>query len=642
MPSLRDALSDNFEGSSFVWKRFKDHPALSIFGLPLVLLEAALLPIRMITNRKDWLSNDDRDRERLTLEPGMPGFDGYAAYNSRDLWKHVHDQQRELFHSSAVPTSERDYSHERNGKRKHKDKRSSAKIGHESVLYPGWALPHGGLVARLKHKSESELGRTASLGRDMFCDRHGRDYLHGRPESILDRAGGNRSAASSLRDQYRNPPPDLHGHAMPPQAFPERLSRQGSHAQAPPARAPLNQLPQMQGDFAQAGDQQPYRPPGFENVAPAPGNYAHPTASTVHSGSHSSHPASKEPSHVISSRPSSRRSKTATARSGITNNEDGDESESYISQSVRSLGTHKSARDRQPWPKPPSIIRTHPQFKPTHRVDSVAPWESASQRGTSEASYHPAESLHSARVPSRSSKARSGNSGQRGSPKSSQPLPENLHSAQVPSRNSKARSCTSGRPVTIDEVSERGSSSARASRSGMFKQPISAGPPPRSPSIITINTADLPDAIPGSSRSRSTASHARSYRTAVHQPQVTEPVNEEEEDPEELSSSYDSTYYSSGDESEAEAPEMPGSFPQAGVQPDNGYWHPPPVQQQQAPYAQPMQVFPPGMQQSFQQPGYEQPIPPTEPQPGFEHPQQPDQYGRRSRRPPSQGYTQQG
>lgn len=49
MPSrLREFLSNNFDGSSFVWHGFTEHPVLSILGSPLVLVSVLLLPLRAI------------------------------------------------------------------------------------------------------------------------------------------------------------------------------------------------------------------------------------------------------------------------------------------------------------------------------------------------------------------------------------------------------------------------------------------------------------------------------------------------------------------------------------------------------------------------------------------------------------------
>ena len=50
---LREHLSGNFEGSSFMWHDFKKSGGRSIIGLPFFLCEAALLPFRAIYDYKN-------------------------------------------------------------------------------------------------------------------------------------------------------------------------------------------------------------------------------------------------------------------------------------------------------------------------------------------------------------------------------------------------------------------------------------------------------------------------------------------------------------------------------------------------------------------------------------------------------------
>lgn len=56
-----DFLRSNFEGSSFVWTRFKTHPLLSIIGLPLLTLDLILLPFRAVAWRKSSICSCDGD-----------------------------------------------------------------------------------------------------------------------------------------------------------------------------------------------------------------------------------------------------------------------------------------------------------------------------------------------------------------------------------------------------------------------------------------------------------------------------------------------------------------------------------------------------------------------------------------------------
>lgn len=81
MPRLdKDFLRHNFEGSSFVWRNLKSNPAISIFGLPLLAADAALLPVRTLLRRRDSASADEPELDRLRAKQGMPGSQQYAAY----------------------------------------------------------------------------------------------------------------------------------------------------------------------------------------------------------------------------------------------------------------------------------------------------------------------------------------------------------------------------------------------------------------------------------------------------------------------------------------------------------------------------------------------------------------------------------
>ena len=544
MPNLRESLSDNFEGSAFVWKEFKRNPVLSVLGLPFVLLEAALLPVRAVTNRKDVVSHDIRYQLQFGAECHDPPLDGSARYQTDSPGGDGDHGYGVPLYGSHTQTEVQAYSNDLNRNRDHRGKRQRANKEFESVLYPGWRLPHHGFAARPTYSADAEHGTMPPSEHKTVRDSRGTNH------------GGSRSLSRSRPtplDRRRNyhPQPAWHRYQNPPSIQTQTLQDPYLQSYDQPLQAPS-----IQENFVTAGNQ---RHPGTAEYAGLPhlrGIYVPPTVASAQSGSQSRNSITTQPTHVLSTR-SSGRSRTGTARSGMVNNEDGDRDESYIDQSYLTHGSHRSRRSRQTWKPPPSSIHTLKQFRPTDREDSVAPWDSASQQPA------PAESEDSF---------------------------EELPPAQVPAKTSKAPSRRSGGPATVERASQRTRQSSR-SRSGMLDVPQpGANPPSRSQSITTINTADLPDTVHTGSRTQSTVTRARSHRMATAASRAHEPIVEEPDSDEE-SRGYCTTCAGPHVPSDHDADAIPGAFPQATSRAGNGGWQMP-----QETHAHPLQGPMPGMQ----------------------------------------------
>lgn len=81
----KDKLSENFSGSSFLWKNIKTCPSLSLLnpavcvvGLPLLALDTLLLPLRALSEMKNQRAEDKADLKRLRKEK-----------KTRDEWQYA-------------------------------------------------------------------------------------------------------------------------------------------------------------------------------------------------------------------------------------------------------------------------------------------------------------------------------------------------------------------------------------------------------------------------------------------------------------------------------------------------------------------------------------------------------------------------
>ncbi|KAK3705799.1 hypothetical protein LTR37_013106 [Vermiconidia calcicola] len=185
MPKLEsDFLSHNFEGSSWVLKNFTKNPALSILASPLLLVDAALLPVRAITSREKTESDDEQELERLRRKQGWPGTRQYAEYTGK---QQGHFNDASPLSTSRTPagipnlaseptTSKYRPRHSRNTNKRTEEK---AKDRHRSSTYPGWALPHSHVVDRhrARYRAEEEDGH--SDGRPEPRRKHRHECKHG-------------------------------------------------------------------------------------------------------------------------------------------------------------------------------------------------------------------------------------------------------------------------------------------------------------------------------------------------------------------------------------------------------------------------------------------------------------------------------
>lgn len=172
MPKLpEDFLRHAFEGSSFVWKDFKRNPALSILGMPLVLMDAALLPLRAVTSRESTDSDNDRELERLRREQGMPGTENYARYIGKAPRNADHVGTNSTTPENAAPFSaprSRDanshHEHHHRHRKHRRRKPESNETKSESVMVSGWRLPHNRSAARPERRRKHERSQRSTYG----------------------------------------------------------------------------------------------------------------------------------------------------------------------------------------------------------------------------------------------------------------------------------------------------------------------------------------------------------------------------------------------------------------------------------------------------------------------------------------------
>ncbi|TKA24026.1 hypothetical protein B0A50_06917 [Salinomyces thailandicus] len=132
MPCLTKPLLDhNFSGSSFVWQEFKSNPALSVFGLPLLILDLLLLPVRAAVAREgeEASHNSDCDYER-----GRVDKEGAKEKGKK---------------SKKIKKVERRRGEGRGTRRKN----TSGEKGRERrTLYPSWNLPNQGFSEKKRRE----------------------------------------------------------------------------------------------------------------------------------------------------------------------------------------------------------------------------------------------------------------------------------------------------------------------------------------------------------------------------------------------------------------------------------------------------------------------------------------------------------
>ncbi|KAK3686719.1 hypothetical protein LTR37_019556, partial [Vermiconidia calcicola] len=186
MPKLEsDFLSHNFEGSSRVVKNFTKNPALSILASPLLLVDAALLPIRAITSREKTESDDEQELERLRRKQGWPGTREYAEYTGK---QQGHFNDASPLSASRTPagipnlaseptTSKHRPRHNRTTNKRTEEK---AEDRHRSSTHPGWALPHSHVVDKHRARYRAEEEDNRSDGRHEPRRKHRHELKHGR------------------------------------------------------------------------------------------------------------------------------------------------------------------------------------------------------------------------------------------------------------------------------------------------------------------------------------------------------------------------------------------------------------------------------------------------------------------------------
>lgn len=515
MGRFRETLSQNFEGSNYAWKGFKESRGLSLAFTPLVALDAALLPVRMYLDRKSHLdaSSDERDLERLRWEQGMPGSSQYADYIGQEYLTLPRAEPSR--HAQELPRS----SHDRH-------KHRSTKTKGESVLYSGWSLPRRGHAPKSKlenrsARSEHECKRfpgsrignqrdaapSAFRGGDFVDSVHTPDfgghtrlqnsssrYQQTQQPTVFDERAADMNAHDAVQAQHRamSAFQDQAQYQAQPQYLNQVLEPQPNNTYGAAAPASPNQQPAYgHGRYVQPGSVQPsnirfnqefvgldaQQPPeqpqtGFEEVEQQ-------YAPSAQKRSHSNRLPTRLSTNAHSTHRSSRTGSIVTAQSAIKSTTNTPDAKSYISQSLHSHGTRASNYTNTTWRKPPSSIYTQAQYKPTNREESVGPWDSASQPRSSRSSNRRAERrVHSSNGSGRMVESGTGRS--------------------------------SYRQPTVEEVSESGRSGNRASRNGIAR-PHEAVPQSLSRTISTIDTAQLPTSVSSRSRPTIRTSQAPSY-----------------------------------------------------------------------------------------------------------------------------------
>ena len=679
MPKLpKDFLSDNFEGSAFVWENFKKNPALSILGSPLVLLDAALLPVRAITGRESTESDDERELERFRREQGMPGSREFAEYKGKrsegaggDLQPLVHPAGGRHSSSNRASTGDRKHSGERHDRRPEKRKREKPKVKRESVLYSGWSVPSRSPAAP---QSKDGLRNQRSPSSEYH---HVHNLHHREPHKSTNRhhwsSKGSRRRPSPSRTTLRagiDPQSGLSAGSTV--AMTTRSTTPTSSAAAPIAsssfraatalqtREPLQYVQEQTGPrLDQPHAHYPYAPsrpnvhaiPQYPPVDQSPGQYPY-----IQAVPQQPHLVPRQKGQRLSARRESQQSsqlsqvemsshqlpQPARPQSGYQSPYV-DSEVSGVSRKTFAVG-QPGASVTQPDPNHQVLEwlqkRSSAARSPRSHASSGSSrtWKPPLSTILTHATFEPTNVAETVVAEDSRSQPRR--------PESSSRHSQSLRSAHI----------------------GNGYSAAPISRTAKTPLPEQGQPSAREPSVSTINTADLPDTVAQRSRIASSASRGTSHNTAdilnvnelpdqryerftvpysAPAPNISVPqqaaasanIGEgigkgagndgfEDDSSSSTSSSENSDTDNSDSGSETGVPTIPGSFPSPDGHLQHSVWPPAPNPQQPAQYylAPQLAQQPPlapvaqqEVQQQYQQPlQYAQPVPAQEPYPDMQ------------------------
>lgn len=400
----KDFIKYNFEGSSFVWRNFKRNPAISILGLPLLIADAALLPVRARFTR--GRRSDDRELDRLTAKQGMPGSRHYADYTD-STWV--------------------DY---------------TMQPGKQSIMYPSWGIPDRDFIEKpwntLRFPSGYEAARAGQPASDQYdttlSDGPAIAHPNGPQPQVTQGStlSGSRAPSHSNALPYSSTPAGAGAETEPPSPlqYDISLSHAPNNVTDPNQfvfHSPLVAPSSGGGSGAQASSRASERRSHMSLRGPQSSHGTSRAPRSSHGASRGSQAARHEPesraagdsrqpisnlppphcdnpesaslpkaSTVSSEQPSTSKHSSRKSTQTSTQSSTSDESQS-------SVPSQPSATSDQTWAPPPSSIHS---IRSSSRTGSVRPSESGTYRGVPRHHRHPHD-MHSAQTSRRESRSNS-------------------------------------------------------------------------------------------------------------------------------------------------------------------------------------------------------------------------------------------